>query len=284
MKDIYEEKKNNINNENIKHEEESKQTEEKKNINEKNNYKIDLNIIKDEEDGIYFNAKRSYSCKVGDSKRKKFVYNNDEIKLNLNQKLMCLKTPQIRPKKSTLIPNPFYLGSTSCSSKKSKLYLLGDENIILSEGEEESNENSSDSFSINIEEKENIQNNNNIMEISNEKNNINNNNNIKKTMSNLKYSIEEENDDYNEKGDLILKKLRKNMIQSKKTFSKRIKNNKDLEHFLTSKFNNIKESILNYNEEEVPQNLFKTVGFSKVKKNNLPILNFLEKKSTLNKI
>ena len=281
MKDIYEEKKNNINNENIEQEEESKQAEEKKNIIEKNNYKIDLNINKDEEDGIYFNAKRSYSCKVGDSKRKKFVYNNDEIKLNLNQKLMYLKTPQIRPKKSTLIPNPFYLGSTSCSSKKSKLYLLGDENIILSEGEEESNENSSDSFSINIEEKENIQSNNNIMEISNDKNNINNNINIKKTIS-IQKSIEEENDDYNEKGDLILKKLRKNMIQSKKTFSKKIKNNKDLEHFLTEKFNNIKESILNYNEEEVPQNLFKTVGFSKVKKNNLPILDFLQRKSTLN--
>ena len=252
MKDICEEKKNNINNENIKSEEESKKEEENQNLIVTNIDNIDKNVIKEEEDNLYYSAKRSYSCKVGESKRKQFSYNNDEIKLNLNKKLMFLKTPQIRPKKSTLIPNPFYLGSTSCSSKKSKLYLLGDENIILSEGEGESVENSSDSFSINIDEKENNQNNNNIMETSNEKDNIKYS--IKKTMSIPKNSIEEENDDYNEKGDLILKKLRKNMIQSKKTFSKKIKNNKDLEHFLTEKFNNIKESILNYNEEEVPQN------------------------------
>ena len=281
MKDISEKKNNNINNENIQSEQESKQEEEKKNVTVNKNYKIDINTIKDEEDDIYYNAKRSYSCKVGESKIKKFVYNNDEIKLNLNQKLMYLKTPQIRPKKSALIPNPFYLGSTSCSSKKSKLYLLGDDKIILSEGEEESIENSSDSLTINIEEEENIQNNNNIIEMSNEKDPI------KKIMSTQNYSIEEENDDYNEKGDLILKKLRKNMSQSKKAFSKKIKNNNELENFLTEKFKHIKESILNYNEkdgEEVPPNLFKTVGFSKVKKNNLPILNFLQRKSTLNKI
>ena len=188
---------------------------------------------------------------------------------------MCLKTPQIRPKKSTLIPNPIYLGSTSCSSRKSRFNLLGDENVIFSEGEEESIENSSDSLSINIKEKENMQNLNNLKEKLNDKNFIN----IKKTMSIPKFSIEEENDDYNEKGDLILMKFRKNMIHSKKTFSKKFKNNNELENFLTKKFDVIKDTILNYNEEEVPPNLFKTIGFSQVK-NDLPILDFLQRKST----
>ena len=275
MKDIYEDNKNNIINENIKPEEESKQEEENNNIKEKHNIQINLNLIKDLEDDLYYNAKRSYSCKVGDSKIKKFTYNNEEIKLNLNTKLMYLKTPQIRPKKSTLIPNPIYLGSSSCSTKRSRYNLLNDENIILSEGGEESNENSSDSLTINIEEKEeNNKNLNNIIEKSNEKDNI-----IKKAISNQKYSIEEENDDYNEKGDLILMKLRKNMIQSKKTFSKQFSTNNELEHFLTEKIDIIKDNILNYNDEEPTTNSLKTVGFSQAK-NDLPILGFLQRKST----
>ena len=275
MEDICEDNKNNIINENIKEEEESKQEEENKHLKEKHKIQIDLNLIKDVEDDLYYNTKRSYSCKVGDSKIKKFSYNNEEIKLNLNKKLMYLKTPQIRPKKSTLIPNPIYLGSTSCSTKRSRYNLLSDENMILSEGGEESNENSSDSLTINIEEEEeNNKNLNNIIEKPNEKDNI-----IKKAISNQKYSIEEENDDYNEKGDLLLMKLRKNMIQSKKTFSKKFSTNNELEHFLTQKFDIIKDSILNYNDEEVPPNLFKTVGFSQVK-NDLPILGFLQRKST----
>ena len=275
MEDICEDNKNNIINENIKAEEESKQDKENKHLKEKHKIQIDLNLIKDVEDDLYYNTKRSYSCKVGDSKIKKFSYNNEEIKLNLNKKLMYLKTPQIRPKKSTLIPNPIYLGSTSCSTKRSRYNLLSDENMILSEGGEESNENSSDSLTINIEEEEeNNKNINNVIEKSNEKDNI-----IKKAISNQKYSIEEENDDYNEKGDLILMKLRKNLIQSKKTFSKKFSTNIELEHFLTQKFDIIKDSILNYEDEEVPPNLFKTVGFSQVK-NDLPILGFLQRKST----
>ena len=168
MKDICVEKKNNINDENIKLIEESHQEEEKKFL-----YKIDLNSIRDEEDDIYYNAKRSYSCKVGDSKKIKFTYDREEIKLNLNKQLIYLKTPQIRPKKSTLIPNPIYLGSTICSSKKTRYNSLSDKNVILSEDGEESIDNSSDSLSLNIEEKENIQSLNNIIEKSIEKNIIN---------------------------------------------------------------------------------------------------------------
>ena len=273
MKDICVEKKNNINDENIKLIEESHQEEEKKFL-----YKIDLNSIRDEEDDLYYNAKRSYSCKVGDSKKIKFTYDREEIKLNLSKQLIYLKTPQIRPKKSTLIPNPIYLGSTICSSKKTRYNSLSDKNVILSEDGEESIDNSSDSLSLNIEEKENIQSLNNIIEKSIEKNIIN----IKKKLPIQKFSIEEENDDYNEKGELIFIKLRKNMFKSKKIFSKKYKNNNELEHFLTKKYDIIKESILNYNEEEVPQNLFKTVGFSQVKNNDLPILGFLQRRYTQN--
>ena len=273
MKDICVEKKNNINDENIKLIEESHQEEEKKFL-----YKIDLNSIRDEEDDLYYNAKRSYSCKVGDSKKIKFTYDREEIKLNLSKQLIYLKTPQIRPKKSTLIPNPIYLGSTICSSKKTRYNSLSDKNVILSEDGEESIDNSSDSLSLNIEEKENIQSLNNIIEKSIEKNIIN----IKKKLPIQKFSIEEENDDYNEKGELIFIKLRKNMFKSKKIFSKKYKNNNELEHFLTKKYDIIKESILNYYEEEVPQNLFKTVGFSQVKNNDLPILGFLQRRYTQN--
>ena len=276
MEDKPEEKRNSIHRKNKKSKEKIKKKEEKVNINDKNIYQIDINKVNEEED-YYYNSKRSYSCKVGDSKNKKFIYNIDEIKLNIDNKLKYLKTPKIRPKKSHLIPKPIDLGFTSCSNKKSKFNLINDENIILSEGEESLKDNSSDSMSNNDDEKENIRNLNIIKDISikNENNNNNNNNN----------KIEEENDEYNEDGELVLKKLRKNLMQSKKTILKNIKKNNEFDNFLKEKYNTFKENVLNQNEkeedEEVPKNLCKTIGFTKDKNKNLPILDFLRKNSSM---
>ena len=299
MEDKPEEKRNSIHRKNKKSKEKIKKKEEKVNINDRNIYQIDINKVNEEED-YYYNSKRSYSCKVGDSKNKKFIYNIDEIKLNIDNKLKYLKTPKIRPKKSHLIPKPIDLGFTSCSNKKSKFNLINDENIILSEGEESLKDNSSDSMSNNDDEKENIRNLNIIKDISikNENNNNNNDNdndnnnsinkinnvNINNLINIQEFKIEEENDEYNEYGELVLKKLRKNFIQTKKTILKNIKKNNEFDNFLKEKYNTIKENVLNQNEkeedDEVPKNLCKTIGFTKDKNKNLPILDFLRKNSS----
>ena len=296
MEDKPEEKRNSIHRKNKKSKEKIKKKEEKVNINDKNIYQIDINKVNEEED-YYYNTKRSYSCKVGDSKKKKFIYNIDEIKLNIDNKLKYLKTPKIRPKKSHLIPKPIDLGSSSCSNKKSKFNFINEENIILSEGEESLKDNSSDSMSNNDDEKENIRNLNIIKDISikneNNNNDNDNNNNINKinnvNINNLiniqEFKIEEENDEYNEYGELVLKKLRKNFIQTKKTILKNIKKINEFDNFLKEKYNTIKENVLNQNEkeedEEVPKNLCKTIGFTKIKNKNLSILDFLRKNSSM---
>lgn len=114
-------------------------------------------------------------------------------------------------------------------------------------------------------------------------NNINNVN-IKNLINIQEFKIEEENDEYNEYGELVLKKLRKNFIQTKKTILKNIKKNNEFDNFLKEKYNTIKENVLNQNEkeedEEVPKNLCKTIGFTKDKNKNLPILDFLRKNSS----
>ena len=248
------------------------------NSNRKKKIKVYINNEKGEDKFVLYNPQRSYSCRINEEKRQEFTYNDEEIKKNLAQKFKFLKTPQLKPKKSGIIPNPINIGSISISNKKSK-YKMNNENIILSEGEdEESNENSSDSNSELYEDREIDDISNNLLisqELENKENNNYNSNEIRE------FKIEEENDEYNEKGNLVLKNLRKNMIQSKKDALKNCKNSKKYENILTEKYKKIKENILsiNDNEEENSSKFFhKTIGFSN--HNNLPILEFLRQNST----
>ena len=298
------EKKNNIiiniNSNNKKDIEESK---ENKNINfnsiekNKNGIKFELNNGQDNNYNLCFIAKRSYSCRINESKNKSFSNNeNEEIKLNLNQKYMYLKTPQIKPKKSKLIPKPINIGSISISKKKSKFNLKDEDiNIIndaISEGEnEESNELSSDSssnFSGGEEIKENNEN-----EI--DKNYVNEKDLkesvIKKLKSEIKkfelikdYKIIEENDDdFDENGKISLRNLRKGMIQSKKSF---YKNDNDIfnkiENNSSQKYKRYKDEILKGNENElIGRQFHKTTGFEQAHhKNKCPILEFLKRNSS----
>ena len=286
-----EDNKNNINNDKSeeKNKKENKNDEKGKNnnnynSNRKKKYKVDVNKEKeDENEDLYISQQRSYSCRIGDQKSKKFNYNNEEIENNIKRKLKFLKTPQIKPKKSKVIPNPISLGTISFSNKKSKFNIIKNDNIILSEGEEEeSNEYSSDS---NSDFQNKLENNNinidNNKEINNKENNNYINNEMDKVNDIKEFKIEEENDEYNEYGNLSIKNIRKNLIQSKKSVLKNIKNNNEIENILSEKYKKIKDNILNNNdnEEEVPKTLFKTIGFSKVNL-NLPILNYLRKNST----
>ena len=284
-------KKNEENKKNI-NEKEDKQSNKKKdeqkddkkknkhvsfNSNRKKKMKVSINNQKEEEKSYYYN-KRSYSCKINEEIRQEFNYTDEEIKINLNEKFKFLKTPQLKPKKSGRIPNPINIGSISISNKKSK-YKMNNENIILTEGEDEqSNEFSSDSNSELYEEREIEEFPNNLIisqEIENKENNNYNSNEVKE------FQIQEENDEFNEKGNLVLKNLRKNMIQSKKDALRNSKNNKKYENILSEKYKKIKENILSIdnNEEENLTRLFhKTIGFSI--HNNLPILEFLRRNST----
>ena len=286
MDDRNEHNKNNINNnkDEKNSEKENKNDERGKNnynSNRKKKYKVDVDKEKGEEnEDLYISQQRSYSCRIGDQKSKKFSYNNEEIENNIKKKLKFLKTPQLKPKKSKIIPDPITIGTTSFSHKKSKYNIIKNDNIILSEGEEEeSNEYSSDSNSDfhNKKQNNNININNNI-----EINNKENNNDEKNKINDAKESnIEEENDEYNENGDLVIKNIRKNLILSKKSVLKSTKNNNEIENFLSEKYKKIKDNILSNddNEEEVPKTLFKTIGFSHGNE-NLPILNYLRKNST----
>ena len=282
MDDTNEDNKKNINNNSEEiNKKENKNEENGKNIfnsnSKKKKYKVKVNKEKEEEiEDLYISQQRSYSCRIGEQKSKKFSYNNEEID-NIKRKLKFLKTPQIKPKKSKIIPKPITIGTISFSSKKSK-YNINKENIILSEGEdEESNEYSSDSISELSNKKEN----NNIKINNNKENNNYNNREIDKLNEYKELNIEEENDEYNEHGNLVIKNLRKNMIQSKKSVLKNIKNNNEIENILSEKYKKIKDEILSNdnNEEEVPKTLFKTIGFFQAN-SNLPILNYLRKNST----
>ena len=74
-----------------------------KNIINKNSNKNQNNdyneLVNEQEENLrLFITKRSYSCKINEPKNRKFL-KNDEINLNLNNKFMYLKTPQIKPQK-----------------------------------------------------------------------------------------------------------------------------------------------------------------------------------------
>lgn len=263
-----------------------KQKKEEENINLRNGQEDNYNLC--------YIAKRSYSCRINEPKNKNFV-NKEEIKLNLNNKFMYLKTPQIKPKKSKLNPSPINLGSILYVNKKTRFNNANDIiNNTISEGEnEESNEysyNSSSDFTSEEEIKDN-QDNTYIEIIEDNENDTKEYEFIKKLKSeNSKYKkdedikIEEENDDFDEHGNLSLKNIRKDMIQTKKKFSK---NNKDIfniidENLIEKYKKKYKEDILMGNEEEeIGRNLHKTTGFCRPNNNNgLPILEFLKKNSS----
>ena len=282
------------------------ESKENKNLNnisieqKKENEYFNLNNGQEDNNNLYYIAKRSYSCRINETKNKNFV-NKEDIKINLNNKFMYLKTPQLKPKKSQLNPTPINLGSISCVKKKSRYNLLNNSNNniikdIISEGEnEDSNEFSSDSSS-NFTGGEEIKDNQENSIIDNIDNNENENN-LKENefpckklkTENTKYEkdennkIEEENDDFDENGLMSLKNIRKDMIQSKRKFSK---NDNDIfnkiDNNLIAQYKKYKEDILMGNEEEqIERKLHKTTGFSQARnRNGLPILEFLKKNSS----
>ena len=268
----------------------------KKSIKKKKNHASNKEINNGQDENINFcySSKRSYSCRINESKKKKFV-NSDEIKLNLNNKFMYLKTPQIKPKKSTLIPNPINLGSISTSKKNTNLKALNDDiNIIkdiISEGEnEESIEYSCDSSSFTIDEELKKNNEKEINENNEDEKDLKKNDLINskiksdttKVDSNDYYQIEEENDDdFDENGQISLKNIRKRMIQSKKIFNK---NDNDIFYRIDSniseKYKKFKDDILKGNENDILDIQFhKTTGFSQIRRKNYPILEYLKKNS-----
>jgi hypothetical protein len=296
---------------NMKEENESIQSkdEEKKieNINSnkmfQSNEKIVLTNGQDENLNLNYTNKRSYSCRINEPKNKNFS-GGDEIKLNLNKKFLYLKTPQIKPKKSTLNPAPINIGSISSSSKKSKLNLLinDDNNIIddvISEGDNEESfepSNSSSEFLEGEEKKNNEINDDDYyddyenIDIDNEKEKEKEKENqliieklksdIKKIAETSEFTIKEENDFYDEKGHLSLKDMRKEMILSKKIFSK---NERDIDNKID---NNLIEQCQKFREdilignEQIDFQLHKTTGFGQThSKKTLPILDYLRQNS-----
>ena len=287
-------------------------TSKKENINDStqnvnSNKKTDKNKGKDEKYSFYV-AKRSYSCKINEPRRNKNFSNNDDIKLNLNKKFMIIKTPQIKPKKSELIPVPINLGSVSYSKAKSKFNLLNEQigviNDIISEGDnEESNEFSYDSsssiFTENEEENKEKEDNNSILSDNegantNNQNNNNNNNNDNGLLTKNYYSshigkslkvddkIDEENDDYDENGKISVRNLRRSMIQSRRIF---LKNDRDyfdkIDNYSISQYQKLKEDILmNKENEEFEKSKNRTIGFGQTRRRHPPILDFLKKNSS----
>lgn len=280
-------------------------TSKKENINDStqninSNEKTNENIGQDEKYNFYI-AKRSYSCKIHEARNKNFS-NNDDIKLNLNKKFMIIKTPQIKPKKSELIPVPINLGSVSNTKAKSKFNLLNEQmgviNDIISEGDnEESNEFSYDSsssiFTENEEDNKEKEDNNSIISDKEGTNTNNQNNNNEILMKNYYSShigksvkvddkIDEENDDYDENGKISVRNLRRSMIQSRKIFLKNGRDNFDkIDNYSMSQYQKFKEDILmNKENEEFEKSKNRTIGFGQTRRRHPPILDFLKKNSS----
>jgi hypothetical protein len=295
---------------NMKEESESNQKKEEENKIENNNSnnifqsneKIVLTNGQDENLNLNYTNKRSYSCRINEPKNKNFS-GGDEIKLNLNKKFLYLKTPQIKPKKSTLNPAPINIGSISCSSKKSKLNLLINDNNnvfddVISEGDNEESIEPSNSSSDLSDDEENKNNEINDYDDYDDYENIDIDNNkekekenqliieklksdIKKIAETSEFTIKEENDFYDEKGHLSLKDMRKEMILSKKIFSK---NERDIEikidNNLFEQCQKFREDILIGNEQ-IGLQLHKTTGFGQAhSKKILPILECLKQNSS----
>ena len=299
------EKNNSKSNEKDENEQNKDEFKENKNMNSIDKNQTNENMVltngQEENYNINFMTKRSYSCRINEPKNKNFC-EGDDIKLNLNNKFLYLKTPQIKPKKSKLNPVPINIGSISCSLKKSKFNLLNNDNDnimndIISEGDnEESNEMSLDSSSdltLGEEVKDNEEN----IDIENfdinESDNHGNDLILKKINTDKKimpeiteFKIIEENDDFDENGQLSLKNIRRDMMQSKRIF---LKNDKDIfnkiDNNLTEQYLKFKEDILMGNEPPLGLQLHKTTGFGQTHpKKVLPILEFLRKNSAISSI
>jgi hypothetical protein len=297
---------------NMKEENESIQNkDEEKKIENSNSNKVfqcDEKIVltngQDENLNLNYTNKRSYSCKINEPKNKNFS-GGDEIKLNLKKKFLYLKTPQIKPKKSTLNPAPINIGSISCCSKKSKLNLLINDNNdiiddVISEGDHEESLEPSNSSSECLDDEEKKNNEINDYDDYDDYENIDNDNDnknekekenqliierlksdIKKIAETSEFTIKEENDFYDEKGHLSLKDMRKEMILSKKIFSK---NERDIDNKID---NNLIEQCQKFREdilignEQIGMQLHKTTGFGQThSKKTLPILEYLKKNSS----
>lgn len=276
------------------------------NSNSSNKFQSEEKIIltngQDENLNLNYTNKRSYSCRINEPKNKNFS-GGDEIKLNLNKKFLYLKTPQIKPKKSTLNPAPINIGSISCSSKKSKLNLLINDNNniiddVISEGDNEESIEASNSSSDFSDGEENKNDENNDFDEDYDYANIENDNHnekekrnqliieklksdIQKIAETSEFTIKEENDFYDEKGHLSLKDMRKEMIMAKKVF---LKNERDLDNKID---NNLIEQCQKFREdilignEQIGMQLHKTTGFGQAHpKKTLPIFEFLKKNSS----
>ncbi len=214
--------------------------------------------------------------------------------MNLHKKYAPLKTPQIKPMKCELNPNPINIGMVR---KTSRFKSINDDdanidknifNDIISEGENESelsNKESSDSDS-DFDEEENLKYN----------NAINTQENLdlltkfgvlKLKSENKLYTLnenkikEENEDDFNESGNLVLKNIRRKMFETKKSFLKKDKDYFDIiNQSLNEKFKKYKEDILMPKNE---QKFHNTISFSnsKAKKGEISILEFLRKNSSI---
>ena len=271
--------------------EESKEKENSNNIKKENG-----NIIINYDPNLDIHSKRSYSCKVNEKAAKK-ISGCEEIKLNIMKRFNFLKTPKLKPKKGKLNPLPINIGNAN--RKNSRFKPINDDdsidknifNDIISEKEKELSHKDSSFTSSDLsdkeEKKDNIDNNNknnDLNQIYEEKDEfalmkIHSENKIY-SLPELK--IKEENEDeFDEKGDLILKNMRKKMFHTKKTF---IKNDKDyfdiINQDLNEKCKKYKEDILTPKKQV---NFHNTISFSKPKNNGISILDFLRKKSSIDK-
>ena len=241
--------------------------EQKENQNEDDYIKEDSgNIILNYDPKFNPHNKRSYSCKVNEQAVKKFS-GCDEIRLNISKKYNILKTPSLKPKKSDLNPAPINIGNAI--RKASRFKPLNDDdsidkeifNDIISEGEKEVSHKDSSLSSSDIDDKEEEKDN---VEINNHKNDDNKFENVQinddindefalmklhsenKIFSLSENKIKEENEDeFNEKGNLMLKNVRKKMFHTKKTFLKNDKDNFDITNqALDEKYKKYKEDII----------------------------------------
>ena len=268
--------------------------EEKEGKNIIDNQNIDSEDI-DTKKNEYLNphSKRSYSCKINEEKKKKFS-GCEEIKMNLYKKYAPLKTPQIKPMKCELNPNPINIGMVRKTSRFKSINdddINTDKNIfndIVSEGENEnelSNKESSDSDS-DFDEEQNLKYNN-IIKTQENLDLLAKFGMLKIKSENILYTLnenkikEENDDDFNESGNLVLKNIRRKMFETKKSFLKKDKDYFDIMNkSLNEKFKKYKEDVL------MPKNEIKfhnTISFSnsKAKKGEISILEFLRKNSSI---
>ena len=239
---------------------------------------------------------RSYSCSVNEKSSKKFS-GCDEIRLNISKKFNFLKTPQLKPKKGNLNPIPINIGIVKKKAPRFKPPKDDDSidknifNDIISEGEKEVSQKESSVSSSDYSDKEELKNDeeNNInLEDENQINDVGNLFGRLRLHSESKiYSfsglkIKEENEDeFNEEGNIMLKNIRRKMFQTKKSFLKNDNDNFDVtNHTLNEKYKKFKEDILMPKKVE---NFHNTISFEKPRNKGTSILEVLRKKSSIDK-